>query len=365
MMVQPPRRILMTLDAAGGVWQYAMALAGELRRAGSALMFAGVGPRPTPAQMAEAQAIGSLVWLQSPPDWLAADEQALLPLADEIAALVREHDMDLVHLNAPTQAAALDVPCPVVAVSHSCVVTWFHVVRGSVPEDETWAWHMPRNSMGFARADMIVSPSEAHASALEACYGALPHLRVVHNAVAPATGKTKRENIIAAAGRWWDDGKNGKVLDEAAARSIWPVFAAGPTQTTGNGGMAFRHATSLGPIRHDEARELMAQAGIFVSPSLYEPFGLAALEAAHAGTPLVLADIPTYRELWDGAAAFFPPQAVSALAQILNQLARDSDRRTAMGNAARDRAQDFTLARQAAAMQAIYHEASLLHAKRI
>ncbi len=46
---------------------------------------------------------------------------------------------------------------------------------------------------------------------------------------------------------------------------------------------------------------------IFVSTSLYEPFGLAVLEAAQAGCPLVLSDIATFRELWDGAAIFFPP----------------------------------------------------------
>ena len=43
---------------------------------------------------------------------------------------------------------------------------------------------------------------------------------------------------------------------------------------------------------------------IFVSVSRYEPFGLAVLEAAHAGCALVLSDIPTFRELWQGAASF-------------------------------------------------------------
>ena len=38
--------------------------------------------------------------------------------------------------------------------------------------------------------------------------------------------------------------------------------------------------------------------------ALYEPFGLAVLEAAQAGCALVLSDIPTFRELWDGAALF-------------------------------------------------------------
>jgi glycosyltransferase involved in cell wall biosynthesis len=39
-----------------------------------------------------------------------------------------------------------------------------------------------------------------------------------------------------------------------------------------------------------------------VAPSLYEPFGLAVAEAARAARPLVLSDIPTFRELWGDAA---------------------------------------------------------------
>ena len=51
----------------------------------------------------------------------------------------------------------------------------------------------------------------------------------------------------------------------------------------------------------------MARAAIFVSSSVYEPFGLAVLEAAGSGAALVLSDIPTFRELWDEAALFAPP----------------------------------------------------------
>src|SRR3546814_16818778 len=59
------------------------------------------------------------------------------------------------------------------------------------------------------------------------------------------------------------------------------------------------------------------RAGIFVSPSLYEPFGLAVLEAAMSGCALLLSDIPTFRELWDGAAVFTPAGDSDALADRL------------------------------------------------
>lgn len=357
------RRILMTLDAVGGVWQYAISLAGELTRSSNEIVFAGLGPKPSPDQLAEAESIGSVVWLQTPPDWLARGAHELAGMADELKAVAGEHEIDLVHLNAPTQAASLTLPCPIVAVSHSCVVTWFHTVRGRVPEDDDWSWHKPCNQAGFDSADVIVAPSASHAASLATSYGTLPELRIVHNAVVPSTVAANREDIISAAGRWWDDGKNGKVLDEATARTTWPVFAAGPTQSQ-NAGMSFSHATALGSLPNAETRKLMAQSGIFVSPSIYEPFGLAALEAAHAETPLVLADIPTYRELWDEAALFFPPHDAAALADTLNALAAKPDLRKKLGSAAKQRAGRFTLARQAAAMEAVYEEATSIHAKR-
>jgi glycosyltransferase involved in cell wall biosynthesis len=109
----------------------------------------------------------------------------------------------------------------------------------------------------------------------------------------------------------------------------------------------------------------MAGSGIFVSPSLYEPFGLAALEAAAAGTPLVLADIPTYRELWSDAAVFFPPRDAGALAEAVNRLASSDDDRRRLGAAARRRAGRYSPARQSAAMLSAYDEAALIHAQRV
>jgi glycosyltransferase involved in cell wall biosynthesis len=98
----------------------------------------------------------------------------------------------------------------------------------------------------------------------------------------------------------------------------------------------------------------MSRAAVFASPSIYEPFGLAALEAAHAGCALVLADIPTYRELWEGAAAFVDPRDVDALAGALNALAAGPDDRARLAASARARAQSYAPERQLAALRDAY-----------
>jgi glycosyltransferase involved in cell wall biosynthesis len=54
-----------------------------------------------------------------------------------------------------------------------------------------------------------------------------------------------------------------------------------------------------------ELDDWLARAAIYVSPARYDPFGLLPLQAALHGCALLLSDIPSYRELWDGAACFF------------------------------------------------------------
>jgi len=90
-------------------------------------------------------------------------------------------------------------------------------------------------------------------------------------------------------------------------------------------------------------RERLAEAAIFVSCARYEPFGLAVLEAAQAGCALVLADIPGFRELWQGAAAFFPPGDAPALAGTIRRLRQMPSERQALADAARVRASLYSL----------------------
>jgi hypothetical protein len=358
-----PRNILMTVDAVGGVWQYALGLATQLATSGDRVVLAGLGPAPSPEQRREAEAVATLRWLESPPDWLAGCREDLAGLRGEIAGLLDDFAIDLVQVNEPGQAEGLDLPCPVLAVSHSCIATWFRAVRNTCPPAE-WAWQQERAGAGMRNADVLVAPSASHAAALGESYGALPPVLVVHNGVSASPAPQGRDGIVFAAGRWWDDGKNGTVLDEAAGRIGWPVVAAGATTGPAGNHIAFRSVIPLGPVPNAQARALAARCGIFVSPSVYEPFGLAALEAACAGTPLVLADIPTYRELWSDAAVFFPPHDALDLARQLDRLAADEVLRSELGGAADRRARSYTLQGQAAAMRAAYDTAAAVHAGR-
>jgi glycosyltransferase involved in cell wall biosynthesis len=346
-------RVLMTLDAVGGVWRYAVELAAGLRAAGTSTVFLGFGPPPSERQRREAGAAGTLDWADAPLDWLVADEGALAPVPRAIEDAARRHRADLLHLNLPSQAACLGVAVPVVAVSHSCVATWFRAVRGTaLPSD--WAWQGRLTGQGLRGASVAVAPSRSHAAALVAAYGPLPNLRVVHNGSAPREARPGEGSFAVASGRWWDEGKGASTLDAAAEHAKWPVRMLGALQ--GSNGQSFlpRHAAWAGELPHGDAVDLMGRAGAFVSPSLYEPFGLAVAEAAGLGRPLVLSDIPTFRELWDDAALFFPPRDAWALARHLDALAADPVLRAQLGARARARAARFAPEAQASRMLAIY-----------
>ncbi|UUP16763.1 glycosyltransferase family 4 protein [Nitratireductor thuwali] len=354
-------RLLMTVDAVGGIWRYAMELARALVHHDIAIYFAGLGPPPSREQVVEAEGLGTLLWLDQPLDWMAHDAAALEGIPAAIGGLVEDQDIDLVHLNVPSQAARLDVRVPTVAVSHSCVASWWRTVRGTgLPEE--WAWQEKSVREGFSRADAIVAPSGAHAHLLTKCYGPLPGLEVVHNGISSVLHRRDKEPFAFAAGRWWDEGKNGRIFNEVAARLDWPLVLAG-SATGPSGEAAGYEGETLGELPHSRVIDFMQCAGIVVSPSLYEPFGLAALEGARAGAALALADIPVYRELWQDAAVFFDPRDGSSLHEALTRLISDPGLRSELGERALASSRRYSPHLQAEKMVEIYRSLSPVFSK--
>ena len=131
-------------------------------------------------------------------------------------------------------------------------------------------------------------------------------------------------------------------------------MAAGPLQGPNGAEAQLQHALALGPLSQEALAQMLGARPVFVSAGCYEPFGLSVLEAAGAGCALVLADIPTLRELWDGAALFVPVDDPQAIAQATDALIGDPARRLGLGQAATSRAARFTPERTAFALAAIH-----------
>ena len=87
----------------------------------------------------------------------------------------------------------------------------------------------------------------------------------------------------------------------------------------------------------------MARASIYAMPARYEPFGLSILEAGLSGCALVLGDIPSLREHWEGAAVFVAPDDRDALRSAIARLIDNPGRLAELGRRARVRGQEFTV----------------------
>jgi glycosyltransferase involved in cell wall biosynthesis len=165
-----------------------------------------------------------------------------------------------------------------------------------------------------------------------------------------------RADSVFTLGRLWDEGKNVRTLDAAAAMVDASVEAIGPLRGANGEAAAFEHLHTTGGLEADAIAQRLSGRPIFASAALYEPFGLAALEAAQAGCALVLSDIPTFRELWNGAALFVPARDAQAFADALQQLLRDRDRREKLERAAQLRALQYSPEAMARRMLAIYEQ---------
>jgi glycosyltransferase involved in cell wall biosynthesis len=111
-------------------------------------------------------------------------------------------------------------------------------------------------------------------------------------------------------------------------------------------------------LRHDVAR-LLAAADVAVLPSLYEGFGLAAVEAMAAGMPVVGTRVGGLPEvIVDGETGLLvPPASPEGMAEAVIRLCRDADLRRRLGDAGRERhAQRFTLDRMIREFENIYGE---------
>jgi glycosyltransferase involved in cell wall biosynthesis len=352
-----PRRVLMTVDAVGGVWAYAVDLSAALVARGVAVTFAVMGPAPSEAQRAEARQAGvdvevlpgRLEWMQDPWDdvdrageWLLEMERAWQP--------------EIVHLNGFAHAS-LPWRAPAILVGHSCVCSWWRAVHGTEAPRE-WDEYRRRVSRGLRDAAIVIVPSRGMGAALRQEYGEIPRLRVVPNArsVTARNGTTEKAPIVFSAGRIWDEAKNIVALCDAAPAVDWPVYVAGDAAFEGAGGRNLPGVHLLGRLEPAEVAAWLSRASIYALPARYEPFGLSVLEAAIAGCALVLGDIPTLRENWGGAAVFVPPGDSVALAAAIQRLIADEPERKRLTELAIQRSREFSVDRMAGQCLAAYAE---------
>ena len=344
-------RLLLVTDAIGGVWVYSVELARTLRPLGIETVLAVMGPSPTTSQREDAAGL-TLVDTGLPLEWLDTDSAQIERAGAALAHIADQQQVDIIQTSSAALLAGANFTRPTVALQHSCVASWWAAVKGT-PLPPDFAWRRELVQRGLERATVAVAPSIAFAAETTRLYG-VPTATIYNGRQTSCSRQIPQGDFVFTAGRLWDEGKNVRTLDAAAAFLDAPVQAAGPTEGPNGASVSLNRIQALGHLNAGRVAGLFAARPIYASAALYEPFGLSVLEAAQAGCALVLSDIPTHREMWSGAAIFAPAREGGAFAAALGDLLADRDEREQLGQLARARAAHYTPERMARGMADIY-----------
>lgn len=351
-------RVLLTTDTVGGVWTFTRELAMELLNAGHAVALASFGREPSAHQRRWCEEMAAwhgrrfvtcaseapLEWMQGNAECFARGERVLRDLCKRFAP-------DVVHASQFCWGA-LDVAVPKVVTAHSDVLSWAEACRGGKLEESGWLARYQRMVQeGLDGADAVTAPTVWMAEALGRNFYMRGDVRVIANgrSLRPVHAGERPLQAVSV-GRLWDEAKGLRTLLEV--KSAVPIVVAGEAEFEDEA--AEMPVWFAGSLSEEEVLELFRQSAIYIAASVYEPFGLAPLEAALCGCAVVARDIPSLREVWGSAATYF--RDVRELEVILEAFAVRPERLKAARGAAMRRAERYSAQAMATQYAALYEE---------
>jgi glycosyltransferase involved in cell wall biosynthesis len=141
----------------------------------------------------------------------------------------------------------------------------------------------------------------------------------------------------------------------------YPLVIVG--NDSGEGASLSRHIEALGlrgqislltGLSDTEVRCAYKLCALFVFPSVYEGFGIPILEAMAAGCPMVLSELPVFREITEGQGIYFPPDDVAAMADAIEVGLTSSNARERIVQYGFERVADFSFDRLADRVAEVY-----------
>ncbi|HKO46412.1 MAG TPA: glycosyltransferase [Polyangiaceae bacterium] len=332
-------RVLMTTDAVGGVFSYAMNLTRELCRRGAEVVLACMGPEPRRDQHAEVNAVPGLRLEHAPYslEWMDEPWADVERAGDWLLGIARELGAQLVHLNGYCHAT-LPWGAPTVVVAHSCIASWWQAVLGTdVPKRHQG--YLERVNTGLRHASAVVAPSAAMLKSLRRAHGYTGPASVIFNGISSAEYfRRPKHPFYLAAGRLWDRAKNIELIMSAAAELPWPVRVVGDGFLCSDGS----RVQGTGRLTRADLAAIMGSASVFLHPARYEPFGLAPLEAALSGAALVLGRLDSLCEIWGDSALYVSTDDPGELAHAATRLADDAVLRHSLQARAEYRARELS-----------------------
>ncbi len=351
-------KILMTTDTVGGVWVYSLELCKALAQHGVQVHLVAMGGWPSPAQQVEAEKIPNVTFYKSDYklEWMQDPWKDVEQSRKWINCIYTTVQPDIVHFNNYAHVEE-DWTAPVVTVFHSCVQTWWQAVKGKAAPQE-WDQYTRTVKESLQASDIVVGPTQAILNKAQQAHGFTSEIKVIYNGrTINATEATPKEEFILCMGRMWDEAKNFPLLSSIAEKLPWPVYVAGDAMNPDTGKKCtLKNVNFLGKLSPDEVQDWMQRASIFVSPTRYEPFGLAILEAAGNGCALVLSNLETLKELWHDVALFFDPEDEAEAEKTVLRLLESPKFLQELSEKARERAKTFSAEKMGTAYHRLYHE---------
>jgi len=119
-----------------------------------------------------------------------------------------------------------------------------------------------------------------------------------------------------------------------------PLVIVGP-QGWGSLNLSGENVRSIGFVSDEELAALYSSCLFFVYPSLYEGFGYPLIEAAKLGTPTVVSNNSSLKELGKDISLLFNPENPSDITQKMQQLINSPDLRAALSKRGKEKAKEF------------------------
>jgi len=230
-------------------------------------------------------------------------------------------------------------------------------VHGREPKPSRWLdWYRNVVIGGLTKASVVVAPTTWMLDTIHACYARPDREAVIHNGRNPIyfNPYVDKDQSVLAVGRIWDAGKQVSLLTQHP--HPLPVCIVGADAPVPAPKVPIRADVKLdldnirialrGPQTEAQLRTLYSRAAIYAATSRYEPFGIAALEAAFSRCAIIANDIPSFREIWGDAALYFRANDASSLAEVIRQLSDQPEICRNYANQAFQRARERFTARR-------------------
>lgn len=340
-------RVLITTDTVGGVWTFTQEVAAGLLERNCRVLLVSFGRVPSAAQQEQCDALqrkfgASFRYVPSdiPLEWMDTNERAFEDGAELLEQQCALFAPDVIHSNQFCYGA-LETVTPRLITAHSDVLSWAKACRKEPLAHSPWLKsYVAQVQAGLSRAEAVIAPTQWMMTALKESFGVPECQAVIRNARAVKT-KFSGSRVLQAvtAGRLWDEAKGISILQDV--KSAVPILVAGESQLdSARRAHLVGSARLIGQLSEAEMLDLLQRSAIYLCLSIYEPFGLAALEAGRCGCAVIARSIPSLREVWGEGALFF--KDADSLSVLLEDLARHPQKLEDARRRSYERARSFS-----------------------